>query len=154
MSSLPTKTTSTNRKVVQFFDSYFSKPLEFAASDFDATVGFFTQRNFEESAARTISQVLLNQAKLEGVKIFQLLDTLKLLPNNQLSFIITKILNSSRDKTSQLGYQSPVTDKLFELRNINDPIMTGINEFIVPDEEEIINKNYVNFDYVEPGYVE
>jgi len=32
--------------------------------------------------------------------------------------------------------------------------MTGINEFIVPDEEEIINKNYVNFDYVEPGYVE
>jgi len=154
MSSLPTKTTSTNRKVVQFFDSYFSKPLEFAASDFDATVGFFTQRNFEESAARTISQVLLNQAKLEGVKIFQLLDTLKVLPNNQLSFIITKILNSSRDKTSQLGYQSPVTDKLFELRNINDPIMTGINEFIVPDEEEIINKNYVNFDYVEPGYVE
>jgi hypothetical protein len=154
MSSLPTKTTSTDRKVVQFFDSYFSKPLEFAASDFDATVGFFTQRNFEESAARTISQVLLNQAKLEGVKIFQLLDTLKLLPNNQLSFIITKILNSSRDKTSQLGYQSPVTDKLFELRNINDPIMTGINEFIVPDEEEIINKNYVNFDYVEPGYVE
>jgi len=154
MSSLPTKTTSTNRKVVQFFDSYFSKPLEFAASDFDATVGFFTQRNFEESAARTISQVLLNQAKLEDIKIFQLLDTLKLLPNNQLSFIITKILNSSRDKTSQLGYQSPVTDKLFELRNINDPIMTGINEFIVPDEEEIINKNYVNFDYVEPGYVE
>ena len=63
-------------------------------------------------------------------------------------------MNSSRDKTSQLGYQSPVTDKLFELRNINDPIMTGINEFIVPDEEEIINKNYVNFDYVEPGYVE
>jgi len=154
MSSLPTKTTSTNRKVVQFFDSYFSKPLEFAASDFDATVGFFTQRNFEETAARTISQVLLNQAKLEDIKIFQLLDTLKVLPNNQLSFIITKILNSSRDKTSQLGYQSPVTDKLFELRNINDPIMTGINEFIVPDEEEIINKNYVNFDYVEPGYVE
>ena len=154
MSSLPTKTTSTNRKVVQFFDSYFSKPLEFAASDFDATVGFFTQRNFEISAAKTISQVLLNQAKLEGIKIFQLLDTLKILPNNRLSFIITKILNSSRDRTSQLGYRSPVTDKLFELRNINDPIMTGINEFIVPDEEEIINKNYVNFDYVEPGYVE
>ena len=154
MSNLPTKTITDDRKIVQFFDNYFTKPLEFSASDFDATVGFFTQRNFEISAAKTISQVLLNQAKLEGIKIFQLLDTLKILPNNRLNFIITKILNSSRDRTSQLGYRSPVTDKLFELRNINDPITAGIAEFIVPDEEETTDTNYMNFDYVEPGYVE
>ena len=154
MSNLPQKSfTSSESKVVQYFDNYFNLPVEIAVSEYDAILGFFEKRGFELVAARTISQVLLTQAKLEGVKIFKLLDSLEGLDKRTLSSIIIKIINLSRDKTSQLGFKTTKKNHLVELRNLQDPLSTSLN---INAEEDIVidNNTYMTPDYVELGYVE
>ena len=41
--ALPPKEQKSEQRVVEFFNNYFNKTLEFAANDFDAVVGFFTK---------------------------------------------------------------------------------------------------------------
>ena len=61
---------------------------------------------------------LLNQAKADGVNVFQLIDTLKTLDNVQLSQVVAEILNAYREKISMLGYRvAPLVDT-YEVRNI------------------------------------
>lgn len=127
MSDLPNKTLKSEQKVVQFFDTYFQKRVEFNASEYDALVGFFQSREFSDVSARTISQVLLTQAKAEGVKIFTVIDTLGKLDYPNLNQVVTKVLNASRDQTSQLGYKTASNLSLYEIRGIADPIVTNDN---------------------------
>ena len=121
-SDLPTRELKTNEQMVAYFDSRFKKPLEFAANDFDAVIGFFLKRGFEKTSAQTISQVLLSQAKREDVKIFELLDKLAGYNKTQLTSIILNVINTSRDKTSQLGFRSKSNVTKLEERNIGDMI--------------------------------
>lgn len=118
MSSLPSNKNLSETSVVQFFDNYFTKTLEFPSNDFDAVVGFFTKRGFEKIASIAIAQVLLSQAKIEGVKIFKLLDTLSGYNKTQLSKIILAILNAARNKTSKLGIKKTSNTETLEQRNI------------------------------------
>jgi len=62
--------------------------------------------------------VLLNQARLDNVDVFALLDTLKSLPDVQLSQVVAQVLNSSREKTSFLGYRISSQGDDYETRNI------------------------------------
>tara|TARA_B100000424_G_scaffold244473_2_gene214779 strand:- start:365 stop:730 length:366 start_codon:yes stop_codon:yes gene_type:complete len=115
---LPIKNQTNDSRVVSFFDNYWQKKVEYAANDFDAVVGFFTKRNFDQQAAIAIAQLLITQAKIDQIPVFKLIDTLKSLPDVKLSNVVTEILNFNRDKTSRLGYSvSPVQNK-FESRNI------------------------------------
>lgn len=104
--------------VKSFFNRYYDKPLEFPASEVDAVVAFFKKRSFEEAAANSVATVLLQQAKIDNVKIFKLLDTLGGLQDVQLSALVTEILNYSRTKTSTLGYRVQQTTNYIEARNI------------------------------------
>ena len=115
---LPVKNTTNDQRVVSFFDNYLQKPVEYAANDFDAVVGFFTKRNFDQQAAIAITQLLVSQAKFDDIPVFKLIDTLKTLPDVQLSKIVTEILNYNRDKTSRLGYTASRVQNKFESRNI------------------------------------
>lgn len=119
-SNLPIETTNTDSsdEVKSFFNNYYNEPLTFPANQIDAIVGFFIRRGFDEQAAKSTSIVLLTQAKIENVNVFKLLDTLKGTDSLQLSQIITEIINSTRDKTSFLGYNIVNVEETFESRNI------------------------------------
>ena len=120
MSSLPqNKPTNYNDKgVTTFFDNYFSKKLSFPTNQVDAVVTFFEKRGFDKSAAISVATTLLQQAKLDNINIFKLLDTLKGLNEIQLSAVVTEILNYNRSRTSTLGYKRDQTVEKFEKRNI------------------------------------
>jgi hypothetical protein len=114
----PEVETDSGTEVRTFFNRYFTAPLTFPASQVDAVVGFFLKRGFTEQSAKSTGIVLMSQAKLEGVNVFQLLDTLKNLNNVQLSNVVTEVLNSSREKISTLGFKVVTVDETAESRNI------------------------------------
>lgn len=118
--NLPVEISGDSAPTVQdFFDNYFTNQLSFPSELIDATVGFFEKRGFEGYAARSTAAVLLQQAKLDNVKVFELLDTLGKLSEVQLSNIVAEVLNYNRQKTSTLGYRSTVNSGEFlERRNI------------------------------------
>jgi hypothetical protein len=155
MTDLPSKIRKNSEtKVIRYFDQYFNKPVEIAASEYDAVLGFFEKREFDTTAARVITQVLITQARAEGIKVFSLIDTLQGLQKNQLSSVITKIINLSRDKTSQLGYKTKSQNNLRELRNLKDPVVTTINIIEDVAEDPVQDVNYIEPGYVQIGYVE
>ena len=102
----------------RFFNTYFNAPLSFSANEVDAVLGFFESRDFEKSAAQSISTVLMQQAKIDGIKVFELLDTLKGLNSIQLSNVVTEIMNYNREKISTIGYKIDEVADRTEARNI------------------------------------
>lgn len=120
MSSLPTEAPNnfSDKGVTKFFNTYFSKELSFPSNQVDAVVTFFTKRGFDKTAAISVASTLLQQAKIDSVNVFQLLDTLKGLDEVQLSAIVTEVLNYNRPKTSTLGYKRTESADKIEKRNI------------------------------------
>ena len=104
----PKNNRSNDKKVNQFFDSYFTKKLEFSSNEVTAVKGF----------ASAVSLVLLQQAKIDKVKVFALLDTMKNFSQNQLSDLVTEILNHNRLNTSVLGLRNNNSIVAIENRNI------------------------------------
>ena len=91
-----------------FFDTYGQQPLEFAATDVDAAIAFFTKRGSEDDSASTVAFTILKQAKLENVNIFEILDNLKGLSGTEISGLVSEVLNNNRPSTSTLGYRKPL----------------------------------------------
>jgi len=120
MSSLPKEKPNnySDKGVTKFFNNYFSKQLTFPTNQVDAVITFFEKRGFDKSASIAVGSVLLQQAKLDGINVFKLLDTLKGLSEVQLSAVVTEILNYNRAKTSTLGYKRDTSVNKFEKRNI------------------------------------
>ncbi len=81
-------------------------------------IGFFLKRGFEKISAINTASVLLQQADIDEVPVFQLLDTINGISDVQLNNVIAQILNMNRTKTSKLGYKPPQTFELFDQRNI------------------------------------
>ena len=92
--------------------------LSFPSNEVDAVVGFFESREFDPTSARTLGTVLMQQARLDGVKVFELLDTLKGTDRLQLSAVVTEILNYNRSKISTLGYRVDSSSDKLEKRNV------------------------------------
>jgi hypothetical protein len=115
--SQPTNPDSAN-KVKQFFDRYYDKTVNYNANEVDAVIAYFLKRGFDEVAAINTSVVLLQQAKLDQINVYKLIDTLKGFNDVQLSNVVTQILNDNRNKTSALGYKVAPTGTLLEQRNI------------------------------------
>jgi len=108
MSSLPAKPRSqqtADDRTTELFDKYYDTPQQFASNDVDAVTGFFENRGWSKDAAITIGSQILTQAKVEGVKVFKILDTLQTLDKVQISNIVASIMNSNRDRTSSVGYK-------------------------------------------------
>jgi hypothetical protein len=101
-----------------FFDSYGERPLEFSANEVNAAIGFFLQKGFEEDAAKVTASTLLRQAKIDGVKVFELLDEFKDLGGLELTAIVAQILNKYRSNSSSLGFRSVTVTKTNQTRNI------------------------------------
>lgn len=120
MSSLPKDKPNNfdDKGVTKFFDTYFSKNISFPTSQVDAVVTFFTKRGFDKTAAISVATTLLQQAKIDEVNVFKLLDTLTGLDEIQLSAIVTEVLNYNRPKTSTLGFKRAESADKIEKRNI------------------------------------
>ena len=119
-SNLPASQTpvDSSTEVKQFFDKFFVSQVSFPSNQIDAVVGFFLKRNFDVESSRSTAIVLLNQARLDNVNVFELIDTLKTLTDVQLSQVVAQVLNAYREKISLLGYRiAPLVDK-YESRNI------------------------------------
>ena len=76
------------------------------------------KRDFSRAAAESTAYAILTQAKIDNIKIFELLDTLKGFDEIQLSKVVTEVLNYNRQKMSSLGYKIDQSDSKLESRNI------------------------------------
>jgi len=117
-SSLPVQLQSNDKKVTEFFDKYFTKKLEFSTNEVDAVIAFFEKRGFDRSAAISTGTILLQQAKLDDIKVFVLLDTLKDFNETKLSAVVAEVLNYNRINTSTLGFKSNAVVDTLEKRNV------------------------------------
>ena len=96
----------------------------------------------------------MTQAKKESISVFTLIDSLGKLNEPSLSTVVTKILNASRGKTSQLGYRTANNNVLTELRSIGDKVNTEPdNVGFGQDQVEDPDSQYITTGYVEQGYV-
>jgi len=105
-------------EVKEFFDKYFAKKISVTSNQVDSVVGFFSKRGFDSNSAVAVATVLLQQAKIDNVNIFKVLDTLQGLNEVQLSALVATILNTNRSKTSSIGYKIQNTAVTSEKRNI------------------------------------
>ena len=122
ISNLPqeqsTQGNGNNQEVRALFDKFFLHQITFPSNQIDAVLGFFLKRGFDDEAARSTGIVLLNQARLDNVNVFELIDTLKGLTDVQLAKVVTEVLNSYREQTSTLGYKVMSLTETYESRNI------------------------------------
>lgn len=100
-----------------YFESYGADPLQFPAVEVDASINFFKKRGFDDSASQTTALTLLKQAKLEGIAIYEVLDTVGKLEALQISALVSEILNNNRVPTSTLGFKTAV-DPVTKKRNV------------------------------------
>ncbi len=110
--------TDSAAKTKLFFDEYGQAPLEFAANDVEAAIGFFMSNGFDRDAAEITASVVLRQAKFENMPVFQLIDQLKVMDGVKLSALVGEILNNNRPSSSALGYKAANSDDQFKTRNI------------------------------------
>ena len=112
------KDSSSSSKVKRYFNTYYEKQLAYPANEVDAVIGFLESKGFDRPAAQSTGAILLQQAKIDGIKVFELLDTLKTLDKLQLSYTVATVLNFNREKVSTLGFRVTNTNKPLEARNI------------------------------------
>jgi hypothetical protein len=102
----------------RYFNTYYQKQLAYPSNEVDAVIGFLESKGFDKSAAQSTGAILMQQAKLDNVKVFELLDTLSGLEKLQLSFAVATIINLNRQKVSTLGFRVTNNDTPLEARNI------------------------------------
>ena len=117
--NLPVKKDSDSAdQVKRYFNTYYQKQLAYPSNEVDAVIGFLESKGFDTPAAQSTGAILMQQAKIDGIKVFELLDTLKTLDKLQLSFTVANILNFNRQKISTLGFRVQNTTTPTEARNI------------------------------------
>jgi len=105
-------------KTKRYFNTYYQKQLAYPSNEVDAVIGFLESKGFDKSAAQSTGAVLMQQAKLDNIKVFELLDTLSGLEKLQLSFAVATIVNLNRQKISTLGFRVENSEVPLEARNI------------------------------------
>ena len=115
--SISTKVDSAG-EVREFFDKYFNKKISLTSNQVDSVVGFFQKRGFDKNSATAVASVLLQQAKIDNVNVFKLLDTLTGLNEVSISKLVATILNTNRSKMSAIGFTVQSPQETSEKRNI------------------------------------
>ena len=102
-SNLPNKEKSTLQKVVQYFDNYYTVPIDLEVENVDILRGFFESKGFDSSAAENITYVILKTAKEGNYTTQEIIEALQAYDPLQLNEFLLSILNHNRVKTSSLG---------------------------------------------------
>ena len=114
----PKKVTDSADNTKKYFNTYYAKQLSYPANEVDAVIGFLEQKGFDPAAAASTGAILLQQAKLDNIKVFELLDTLSGFDKLQLSATVAQVLNFNREKTSSIGFKTDNQYNYLEARNI------------------------------------
>jgi len=110
-----------DQATVQFLSGLGDAPVELNAGEYDACIAFFTNKDYDRTAAESIAYVLVRQAKIDDVNVFKILDTLLAQSSKDpvtLNNLVGEILNLNRFKTSILGYKSPSPQNTLAKRNV------------------------------------
>ena len=102
-SNLPSKELNSLQKVVQYFDGYYTAPIDLDVQSIDMLSGFFESKGFDQSSAQNITYVVLKTAKQSNYKAQEIIDALNSYNSLQLNEFLLSILNYNRVKTSSLG---------------------------------------------------
>ena len=97
------KTDSSSNQTLEVFDQNYATPIVINNNDLIIFKGFFEKRGFDPVAAENTAITILKQAKKDGYKALEILDTLKGLSAVELNGLITEIVNYNRFKTSLIG---------------------------------------------------
>ena len=103
--NLPKSISNKEEDVKRYFNTYYQKQLAYPSNEVDAVIGFLESKGFGTSAAQSTGAVLLQQAKIDNIKVFELLDTLKGLEKLQLSYAVASVINFNREKISTMGFR-------------------------------------------------
>lgn len=117
-SSISRNTTDNANNTQKFFNGQYYNQIAYRAEDVDTAIGFFLKRGFDKVAATNTALVLLQQASVDKVPIFKLLDTLTGVNDVQLSYVVAQVLNLNRAKCSVVGYRISSQTNRFDQRNI------------------------------------
>ncbi len=101
-----------------YFQSYGESAMEFPSMDVDLAHTFFERAGFDNDAASVVAMTLLRQAKIEGIPVGQILDSLSGYNAITLSQLVGEILNNNRVPTSILGFRTADV-KPTQTRNIS-----------------------------------
>ena len=104
--------------VKRYFNTYYQKQLAYPSNEVDAVIGFLENKGFDKEAAKSTGAILLQQAKIDGLKVFELIDTLGGLNKLQLSFTVAQVINFNRQRISSLGFRVDNTTTPVEARNL------------------------------------
>lgn len=102
----------------EFFDNYYSSDISYNPGEVDSTIAYFLKRGFDKTAAINTASILLQQASVDDITVFQLLDTLKGVSDVELSNVVAQILNLNRSKTSTVGFRITPSNDRFDQRQI------------------------------------
>tara|TARA_A200000159_G_scaffold162714_1_gene187220 strand:- start:893 stop:1273 length:381 start_codon:yes stop_codon:yes gene_type:complete len=102
----------------KIFNTFYAKQLAYPSNEVDAVIGFLENKGFDKEAAKSTGAILLQQAKIDGLKVFELLDTLGGLNKLQLSFTVAQVINFNRQRISSLGFRVDNTTTPVEARNL------------------------------------
>ena len=102
-SNLPATEKNSLQKVVQYFDSYYTTPVDLDAQSIDVLTGFFESKGFDKTAAQNITYIVLKTAKQSNYTSQEIIDALKDYEPLQLNEFLLGVLNYNRVKTSSLG---------------------------------------------------
>lgn len=117
-SSIPTeKKVDKSNDTSKLLNRYYNQEIYYSASEVDAVIGYFQKRGFDQVAAVNTAAIILQQAGIDKIPSFELIDTLKGINDVQLSNVIAQILNLNRSSCSTIGYKISVPN-LSEQRNI------------------------------------
>lgn len=117
-SSLPSeKKTDRANDTGKLLNRYYNQEIYYSPSEVDAVIGYFQKRGFDQVAAVNTAALILQQAGIDKIPVFELIDTLKGINDVQLSNVIAQILNLNRSSCSTIGYKITTPD-LSEQRNI------------------------------------
>jgi len=113
----PPNSNSTNGPLTEFNKKY-SPIIELDAGTLSSMTGFFESKGFDRVTAKSISSVIIIQAKADKYNPMTVLDSLSGLDGVEISALATEILNFNRFKSSYLGYTAPLRPFIQIQRNI------------------------------------
>jgi len=94
------------QSLIDYISGFNGDRFSFAAGEYDAVKGFFVNKGFAQVSAESIAYIILRQARVDNVPVFQIIDQLAKTTTLELNEIIAEILNLNRFKTSVLGFKS------------------------------------------------
>ncbi len=99
----PLQSLDNSKKTLRIFGDYFDKSVTVDSAEYDAMIAFFTDKDYDQQSAETISYVIARQAKIDQVSGFSILDQLTNTDPQELTDIVAEILNLYRFKSSLIG---------------------------------------------------